>query len=56
MHLGEKTLTERPMQANLTLLGHRVLVNIQEPYWTPGFHMTLLETRKAAKHISELAT
>lgn len=53
MHLGEKNLTERPMQANLTLPGHQVLVNIQEPHWTPGFHMTLLKTRKTAKHIPE---
>lgn len=28
MHLGEKNLTERPTQANPTLLGHRMLVNI----------------------------
>lgn len=53
MHLGEKNLAKRPMQANLTLLGHRVLVNIQEPHWIPGFHRTLLETRKAAKPTPE---
>lgn len=43
MHLEEENLTERPTQANPTLLGH----------WVPGFHMALLETRKAAEHVTE---
>lgn len=43
MHLEEENLTERPTQVNPTLLGH----------WVPGFHMALLETRKAAEHVTE---